>query len=279
MDRNELEKLWGETLRSPAPKVEQFDHFAHGVVDTYVSGDVSFREHIKNRSGRVTKSTGQTFNAEHFDLAMARAFVADEIGFSGWDKLVDSIWNPAGDSRPLLFQYAIAALWRGDFSSLERAIGGSEAFDAQITNWLEAGYFADEPETMAEAFAAACMLGHDGAAASLLDNGVDPYAGMRTGLAGFHYAASSGRLNVIKLLIERKVPTEIKNTYGGTVLGQALWSAIHEHKRDHAAIIEALIDAGAYVWPGTLEWWSGQNVPSAETKEQVASVLQKNGYT
>src|SRR5207302_274295 len=119
----------------------------------------------------------------------------------------------------------------------------------QIKNWLDAGLFACEPETMAEAFAAACMLGHERAASILLDAGVDPYAGMRTGLAGFHYAASSGRLEVVKLLVERKVPMEVKNMYDGTVLGQALWSAINEHTPSHAEIIDTLIAAGAYIWP------------------------------
>jgi len=33
--------------------------------------------------------------------------------------------------------------------------------------------------------------------------------------------------------------------YGGTVLGCAVWSAIHEPKADHLLIIEALIEAGA----------------------------------
>jgi len=35
--------------------------------------------------------------------------------------------------------------------------------------------------------------------------------------------------------------------YGGTVLGQAVWSAINESKVDHVAIIEALLAAGAKI--------------------------------
>lgn len=275
MNRRELEEFWGETLRSPAPKVEQFDRLAHGVVEVYASGDASFTQHIKNRFNRVAKSTGQNLDSESFDLAMARAFIADEIGFSNWDDLVDSVKNSSEVGRPILFQYAIAALWRGDFTSLEKAVG-SAAFDDQIKNWFEAGYFADEQETFAEAFAAACWLGHVDAAAFLLDNGVDPYAGTRTGLSGFHWAASSGKLAVIKLLIDRKVRMEDQNMYGGTVLGQALWSAVNEYTDSHAEIIEALIGAGAKIEPGTLEWWNEQAVPSANTKKQVADILQKH---
>ena len=56
---------------------------------------------------------------------------------------------------------------------------------------------------------------------------------------------------------------EVKNMYDGTVLGQALWSAINEHTPNHAEIIEVLINGGVYVWPNTLEWWEKQDVPSA----------------
>jgi len=68
---------------------------------------------------------------------------------------------------------------------------------------------------------------------------------------------------------------EIVNRYGGTVLGQALWSAIHEHERTHAEIIEALISAGAKIRPGTIEWWEQQDVPSAETKDRVTTALRR----
>jgi hypothetical protein len=62
---------------------------------------------------------------------------------------------------------------------------------------------------------------------------------------GFHWAANRGQLQTVKLLIERKVPLEVENMYGGTVLGCAVWSAIHEPSADHLAIIEALLNAGA----------------------------------
>ena len=111
--------------------------------------------------------------------------------------------------------------------------------------------------------------------AHLLDHGVDPVAGMRSGMNGFHYAASCGQLDVVKVMIDRKVPMEIVNRYGGTVLGQALWSAIYEHGSTHAEIIEALISAGARIDPGTAEWWEQQDVPSAETKDRVATALRR----
>ncbi|NOT48579.1 MAG: ankyrin repeat domain-containing protein, partial [Acidobacteria bacterium] len=119
-------------------------------------------------------------------------------------------------------------------------------------------------------------LGRVTTAEYLLDNNVDPLAGTKTGLNGFHYAASSGNLAVIKLLIERGVSMEIENMYGGTVLGQAVWSAVFEQKASHADIISELVAAGAVIEPGTLEWWEQQDVPSKEAKLLIAETLRNS---
>jgi hypothetical protein len=277
MDRSKLEQLWSETLRSSAPTPEDFEQLARSVVELY-SSNPNFRQHIENRSKEVTESAGQQFDPDAFNLAMARAFIADEIGFSSWDDLMNSVKSPGENQYPILFRYAIAAMERGDFSALESTVGGPGRFDHQVKDWYENGYFTDEQETLAEVFSAACMLGYDKTASYLLDKGVDPLAGVKTGLNGFHYAASSGRLTVIKLLIERKVPMEIKNMYDGTVFDQAIWSAVNEYTPDHAAIVEALLDAGAVVELGYAEWWEKQNVPSKETKERVAAALTRHGH-
>jgi len=168
----------------------------------------------------------------------------------------------------------VDALEKGDFSRLEDLLGGPAGFDQRIVEWLDDGKFDDAPETLAEALTCACMLGRTATARYLIENGVDPYAGMKTWLAGPHYAASSGRLSTVQMLIEKKVPLEVRNLYGGTVLGQALWSAINEYKPSHADIITALIDAGAVVEPGTLEWWREQALPG-ETKQRIEAILIK----
>src|SRR5262249_53545585 len=139
--------------------------------------------------------------------------------------------------------------------------------------WFENGMFERQQETLDEVLSAACMLGQTKTAEYLIDHGVDPYAGMRTWLAGPHYAASGGRLETVKMLLDKNVPLEIENKYGGTMLGQALWSAINEYRESHAETIEQLIDAGAVIEPGTLEWWNSENVPTAELKERVANAL------
>ena len=168
---------------------------------------------------------------------------------------------------------AVDALEKGDFSRLEHELGGPEGFDHQMIEWFDDGQFEEAPETLAEALSCACMLGRTETAAYLIDHGVDPYAGMKTWLAGPHYAVSSGHLDTVQMLLDKQIPLEVRNLHNGTMLGQAFWSAVNEHKPSHADIIEALIKAGAVVEPGTLEWWEVQNVPSDETKERVTIAL------
>ncbi len=169
-----------------------------------------------------------------------------------------------------LWPYVTKALDQGDFTWLDKLLNSQ---NASLIDLLEA--HGEPKEYMDEAFAWACMVGRTRDAEILLDKGVDPYAGMKTGLAGFHYAVSSGRLGVVKMLIERNVPMNVENMYGGNVWGQALWSAVNEHKPDHAGIIEALIDAGVEIEAGTLEWWQEQDVPSEETRRRVADALRR----
>jgi ankyrin repeat protein len=141
------------------------------------------------------------------------------------------------------FRDAIQGLRRGDFSRLAPLFDGKDRF--RILEWCGLGFFEDEPAALAEAFACACFLGQTNVAVFLLDQGVDPTAGDGTGMNGFHWAANRGNLATVEMLIQRAVPLEIRNSYGGTVLGTAVWSAIHESGPDHPAIIEALIRAGA----------------------------------
>ncbi|MEQ1644366.1 MAG: hypothetical protein ABL959_13045 [Pyrinomonadaceae bacterium] len=172
-----------------------------------------------------------------------------------------------------VWQKLLYHLSEGNFTALEQDLGGPEGFDRQIVERHADGKFATESEALAEALSCSCWLGRTATARYLIDAGVDPYAGMKTWLAGPHWAASSGQLGVIKMLIEKRIPLEIENKYGGTVLGQALWSAVNEHADSHADIIECLILAGAEVEPETLEWWQEQNVPDAETKRRVSEML------
>jgi ankyrin repeat protein len=111
-------------------------------------------------------------------------------------------------------------------------------------------------EQMEEAFILACLYGRTSVAAFLLDKGVDPAAGADVGQTGFHLAAHAGHLETVRMLLDRNAPLEVINVFGGTVLGQAVWSATNEPRPDHLTIIENLISAGAKIEPG---WYTGDN--------------------
>jgi hypothetical protein len=69
----------------------------------------------------------------------------------------------------------------------------------------------------------------------------------RQGQTALHHAVIGGQLTAMKLLMDRGAPLDAVNVYGGTVLGQARWSAENGGGDPdvYAAIIEALLAAGA----------------------------------
>src|SRR6266436_3806841 len=116
----------------------------------------------------------------------------------------------AQPDRQLLFRDALHHLDAGNYTLL------AELLDQHKSSLIDLLVAAGEPKVpMEQAFTWACMLGRTSDVEFLLDKGVDPLAGNNTGLNGFHYAASGGHLDVVKLLIERNVPMEVRNMYGG----------------------------------------------------------------
>jgi Ankyrin repeats (3 copies) len=109
-------------------------------------------------------------------------------------------------------------------------------------------------EQMEAGFTWACMYDRKEIVGFLLERGVDLAAQGSEGETGLHWAAHSGNLDIVKLLLARKAPLEVKNVYGGTVLGQALWSAFNAPKPQHLEIVETLIAAGAKVESDWLQW-------------------------
>lgn len=152
------------------------------------------------------------------------------------------------DKDDSIFRDAIQGLNAGDFSRLEPLFADdwdAERHDCLIIQWYERGLFADQASALAEALTCACFLGRTGVAEYLLARGVDPSAGVRTGLNALHWAANRGQLAAVMLLITWNANLEARSMYGGTVLGTAVWSAINEPRADHLRIIETLIKAGA----------------------------------
>ena len=94
----------------------------------------------------------------------------------------------------------------------------------------------------------ACAWGRLNVVEFLLDKGVDLSRDRVDGQTPMHCAAIGGQLEIIKFLLKQNVPLEAKNVYGGTVLGQTLWSAAHGgDPKVYAEIIKVLIEAGAKV--------------------------------
>jgi hypothetical protein len=143
---------------------------------------------------------------------------------------------------------ALAGLRQGDCTRLTPLFGDPahpSRAESRIVDWVEAGAFAEHPDALAEALTCACWLGRTGVAAHLLDRGVDPAAGTATGLDALHWAANRGQLAAVRLLLARGASPETVSSFGGTALRTAVWSAIHEPRPDHLAIVGALLAAGA----------------------------------
>jgi ankyrin repeat protein len=98
------------------------------------------------------------------------------------------------------------------------------------------------------AFRYACFYGKTEAAEFLLERGTDPAGHSGDGQTGLHYAVIGAQLETTKMLLKHNPPLEACNMYGGTVLGQTLWSAAHGgDTKTYIAILEALVAAGAKI--------------------------------
>ncbi len=151
----------------------------------------------------------------------------------------------------------------GDFSLLEPLFSGG----SKIVEWLDEGFFRGEPAALAEALTCACFLGRTEVASRLLAAEADPAAGDATGHDALNWAAAGGRVEAVRLLIACGAPLEARNRFGGTPLGQAVWSALHEPRPGQREVIEILLASGARV--------SEAGYPTG--REDVDAILRKHG--
>jgi tetratricopeptide (TPR) repeat protein len=149
------------------------------------------------------------------------------------------------NGRPLAARFLAA---RGAVLDFENASGIGD-FD-RVKELLA----STSKEAIARAFVWACGYGYSDIVRFLLDFGVDPAASVGAGMTGLHLAAHEGHLDIIKLLLAHNAPLEVKNSYGGTVLDQTLWSAVNHPRAAHKEIVETLIAAGAKVED---DWFTG----------------------
>jgi ankyrin repeat protein len=141
----------------------------------------------------------------------------------------------------------IQHLRQGDFSLLAPAFF---AADGQLPRVLELhrdGCFDGRADDLAEALTCAAFLGADAVLEPLLAAGVSPQGGSGTGMDALHWAANRGQLAAVQRLLAAGAALEVRNRFGGTVLGATVWAAVHEPRPTHAAIVQALLAAGANV--------------------------------
>lgn len=188
----------------------------------------------------------------------------------GWDFVNASLAN----GRPEAAQFLAH---RGASLDLESAAGVGRLD-------LVKGYFNEDGSLKPTATAAqmeaglmwACEYGHTRAVEFLLDTGLD--VGTKSnGMTGLHWAMVGGRLDTIKLLLEREAPLEAENSYGGTVLGCLIWAVGNSDKvycwpdsdTDWEAIVRMVIDAGAKVYESDSDFPTGN--------ERVDELLRQHG--
>jgi ankyrin repeat protein len=127
-----------------------------------------------------------------------------------------------------------------------------------------------------KAFLYACQYGFIDVADFLLQHGVQIDAQDNAGQTGLHHAIIGGQLNLTQWLLQRYAPLDVRNMYGGTPLGQALWCVVNGNSTvDYVSIIEILLKAGAQIESGTIPWLANQTTLSPTTKTQLTAVFQR----
>jgi ankyrin repeat protein len=131
---------------------------------------------------------------------------------------------------------------------------------------------------MQSAFMWACDYGRTNVVEFLLDKGADLRAQNENGQTGLHLAALAAALDTVKLLLKRQAPLEVRNMWGGTVLGNVLWAAVnHDPSVDYVPIVEAVLNAGAKVQAEFLIGWPRQNVLVPSAKPRIEELLRRYG--
>jgi hypothetical protein len=124
----------------------------------------------------------------------------------------------------------------------------------------------------------ACRCGHGDVAVFLLNRGADPLDPADTGATALHWAAGAAHIELINLLIQRGAPLEVKNRWGGTVLGHAGYGFEHgPAELDFVPVFKTLLAAGAQIRGSWLKWLGAVNTRSADEKARVAAVFRRYG--
>ena len=125
----------------------------------------------------------------------------------------------------------------------------------------------------------ACEYGRNDVVRFLLERGVSVHA-QAGGQTALHWAVIGAHPETIKLLLEHGADLEAKNSYDGTPLGQALWSALHSDGQfDYFPVIEALLAAGAKASVAARESIEKQSSVPPETRRRILELLRTQRET
>ena len=161
-----------------------------------------------------------------------------KAGYTKGNLINDCLANGRGQAAAYLRQKGLPV-------DLEGAAGTGDL--ASLQSWLnEDGSLKNEAdrEALNAGFVWACEFGHKNVVEFLVEKGYD-LSTMSKGMTGLHWAVVGGQTEMVRYLLEKGTPTEIENCYGGTVLGQALWSQQNDPLPQHNEIIQILRSAGA----------------------------------
>ena len=132
---------------------------------------------------------------------------------------------------------------RGARLNLESAAGVGRL--ELVEGFLSAGVDLQSKD-MVSGFMWACEYGHDEVVAFLVEKGVDLSASGWGGMTPLHWAVIGGQAGTAKLLLAHGAALEAENAFGGTALGQALWSAEDDKTGlDFRPVVRVLVEAGA----------------------------------
>jgi hypothetical protein len=140
---------------------------------------------------------------------------------------------------------------RGAALDLETAAGVGAI--EEVRNYFDSGKKLKgnaSDEQLRAGFLWACQFGRNRVIEYLLPLGFDLTAQDTHGQTALHHAVIGAQLETVKLLLRHGAPLEARNSYGGTVLGQAIWSAYNSSSpATYLPIIEELLAACAKVEP------------------------------
>ena len=164
---------------------------------------------------------------------------------SGWNPLIAALHNGRGEAAAFLAR-------RGARLDLEGAAGTGRLDVVKSFFKKDSGVKANATKAQMESgFLWACEYGRTNVVAFLLEKGMR--VGARPhGETGLHQAAYGGHAAIIKLLLKRKAPVEVKDRrYDNTPLGWALHGWLYPppeaKRRNHVKVVALLVAAGATV--------------------------------